>query len=416
MRPYLRRIVDDELDELLPVLPAIAIEGAKGVGKTRTALERARTVQRLDDPATLALARADPARVLEGEPPVLVDEWQRLPEIWDVVRRRVDDGAPGGSFLLTGSALPSPPPTHSGAGRVVTVRLRPLALSERVQSGSVVRLGDLLTGERAPVQGSTDVGLERYVEEIAASGFPAIRGLGGRARRAQLQGYLDRLVDRDVRDEAGVAIRNPQALLRWMTAYAAASSSTASFEALRDASTGGEADKPSKRTTQVYRDALTRLWVVDEVPPWLPSSNLLHGLGQAPKHQLVDPALAAQLLGFDSDALLGRGRVMLGPLLESLATQAVRVYAQHHEAAVRHLRTGRGRQEIDLIVVRPDGRVLAIEVKLARAPGDEDVRHLRWLGGKLGEELLDAVVLTTGPDAYRREDGIAVVPLAMLAP
>jgi predicted AAA+ superfamily ATPase len=107
---------------------------------------------------------------------------------------------------------------------------------------------------------------------------------------------------------------------------------------------------------------------------------------------------------------------MLGPLLESLATQAVRVCAQHHEATVRHLRTGRGRQEIDLIVVRPDGRVLAIEVKLARTPDDRDVRHLRWLRDKLGAELLDAVVLTTGPDAYRRDDGIAVVPLAMLAP
>lgn len=416
MEPYLRRVVDDELDELLPALPAIAIEGAKGVGKTRTALERARTVRRLDDPATLALARADPARMLDGERPVLLDEWQRLPEIWDVVRRQVDDGAPGGSFLLTDSALPSPPPTHSGAGRVVTVRLRPLAMSERAQAAAVVRLGDLLTGERAPVGGATDVWLEDYVEEIAASGFPAIRLLGGRARRAQLQGYLDRLVDRDVRDEAGVVIRNPRALLRWMAAYAAASSSTASFEALRDASTGGEADKPSKRTTQGYREALGRLWVLDEVPAWLPSANLLHGLGQAPKHQLVDPALAAQLLGLGADALVGRGRALLGPLFESLATQSVRVYAQHHEATVRHLRTGRGRQEVDLIVVRPDGRVLAIEVKLARVPDDDDVRHLRWLREKLGPELLDEVVVTTGPEAYRRDDGIAVVPLAMLAP
>jgi predicted AAA+ superfamily ATPase len=117
--PYQRRVVDDELDEILPSLPAVALEGPKGVGKTRTALQRANTVHRLDDPAELAVARADPHRLLEGTPPVLIDEWQRLPEIWDLVRRAVDDGAPPGSFLLTGSAVPDRPRTHSGAGRIV---------------------------------------------------------------------------------------------------------------------------------------------------------------------------------------------------------------------------------------------------------------------------------------------------------
>jgi predicted AAA+ superfamily ATPase len=109
---YRRRIVDDELDELTTGLAAIAIEGPKGVGKTRTALERARTVRRLDDPAELAVARADPARLLDGGSPVLIDEWQRLPQVWDLVRRAVDDGAPAGSFLLAGSAVPDPPQTH----------------------------------------------------------------------------------------------------------------------------------------------------------------------------------------------------------------------------------------------------------------------------------------------------------------
>src|SRR5918992_3109227 len=148
--PYQRRIVDDELDELITQLSAIALEGPKGVGKTRTALQRAKTVHRLDDPAELAVAEADPKRLLEGERPVLIDESQRLSEVWDLVRRAVDDGAPPGSFLLTGSALPDPPPTHSGAGRIVTLRMRPLAFSERLQSWSV-SLSDLLSGGRAPV-------------------------------------------------------------------------------------------------------------------------------------------------------------------------------------------------------------------------------------------------------------------------
>ena len=175
--PYRRRIVDDELDELIGGLAAIAIEGPKGVGKTRTALQRANTVHRLDDPAELAIAEADPARLLEGERPVLIDEWQRLPQVWDLVRRAVDDGAPPGSFLLTGSALPDPPPMHSGAGRIVTLRMRPLALSERLRTAEV-SLVDLLSGARSPIVGATDLALADYVEEILASGLP---GVGARA-------------------------------------------------------------------------------------------------------------------------------------------------------------------------------------------------------------------------------------------
>src|SRR4051794_710644 len=213
---YRHRIVDDELDELIGELPAIALEGPKAVGKTRTAIQRAKTAHRLDDPAQLAVAEADPARLLEGPRPVLIDEWQRLPQIWDLVRRAVDDGAPGGSFLLTGSAVPNPPPTHSGAGRIVSVRMRPLALSERWGVSSV-SLAELLTGAGAAVTGTTEMGLNEYVEELLASGLPGLRGPSGRARRLQLEGYLERVVDRDIPDDAGVTIRNPAALRRWLT-------------------------------------------------------------------------------------------------------------------------------------------------------------------------------------------------------
>src|SRR4051794_41025291 len=214
--PYVRRVVDDELDEIIGSLPAIALEGPKGVGKTRTALERARTVHRLDDSAEREVAQADPRRLLEGTRPVLIDEWQQLPEVWDLVRRAVDDGAPPGSFLLTGSAVPDPPPTHSGAGRIVSVRMRPLALSERVGVSSV-SLAELLTGAGAAVTGTTEMGLNEYVEELLASGLPGLRGPSGRARRLQLEGYLERVVDRDIPDDAGVTIRNPAALRRWLT-------------------------------------------------------------------------------------------------------------------------------------------------------------------------------------------------------
>ncbi len=420
---YRRRIVDDELDELLVELAAIAIEGPKGVGKTRTALQRANTVHRLDDPAELAVAQADPARLLQGETPVLIDEWQRLPQVWDLVRRAVDDGAPPGSFLLTGSALPDPPPTHSGAGRIVTLRMRPLALSERLQTASV-SLAELLSGARGPVEGLTDLALADYTEEILASGLPGVRPLSERARRLQLEGYLDRVVDRDIPDDAGAVIRNPAALRRWMSAYAAASSTTTTFERLRDAASAGHDHKPSKNATQAYRDALARVWMLDEVPAWIPSNNRLRELGHASKHQLADPALASQLLGAQASTLLAgqssgpavvRDGTLLGALFESLATLSFRVYAARRDAKVGHLRTARGRQEIDLIVERADGGVVAVEVKLARSVSGE-AKHLTWLKQRLGDRVLDQVIVTTGPEAYRREDGIAVVPLALLGP
>ena len=422
--PYIRRVVDDELDELLPALPAIALEGAKGVGKTETAMQRAGTVYRLDDRAQQALADADPERLLEGTRPILLDEWQRVPTLWDGVRRTVDAGAEPGSYLLTGSASPTRSPTHSGAARVVTVRMRPLSLAERGIERPTVSLRTLLEGSRPNVQGTTEVVLADYVREIVGSGFPGLRHLTGRPLRAQLDGYLDRIVDTDF-VEMEREVRRPQQLRRWMAAYAAATATSASYETIRDAATPGEADKPSKSTTIPYRDVLERLWIVDPVPAWTPTRNPITRLTRSPKHHLVDPALAARLLGIGADALLSgqesgppipRDGSLLGHLFESLVTLSIRVYAQAAEATLGHMRTAGGQQEVDLIVEREDQRVVAVELKLSRVVEDKDVRGLLWLRERLGEEMLDAVVVTTGPEAYRRADGIAVVPAALLGP
>jgi predicted AAA+ superfamily ATPase len=421
--PYLRRIVDDELDELFAGLPAITLEGPKAVGKTATAMRRATTVYRLDDDAERSIAQADPSRLLEGDRPVLIDEWQRLPESFDRVRRAVDEGAAPGSFLLTGSASPTDPPTHSGAGRIVRVRLRPMTLAERDVGSPTVSLAELLEGGQPSVAGRTDVDLERYVDEILASGFPGIRGLPPRLLRAQLDGYLERIVDRDFED-VGREVRRPATLRRWMEAYAAAIGTSASHEKIRDAATSDRGEKPTRATTQPYRDVLERLWILDPVPAWLPTRNRLARLSSPPRHHLADPALAARLLGVDADALLHarptgpkmpREGTLLGALFESLITLCVRVYAQRAEARTAHLRTYSGDREIDLIVERGE-RVVALEVKLGQVPDDRDVRHLLWLQKELGDNLADAVVVTTGPAAYRRPDGIAVVPAALLGP
>lgn len=424
MTDYLQRVVDDELDELLPGIAAIAIEGPKGVGKTATAVRRARTVHRLDDPGQRAVAEGDPLRLVAGDQPVLIDGWQRVPESWDVVRRAVDADHRPGQYLLTGSATPDDLPTHSGAGRIVTVRMRPLTLSERGVGTPTVSLRELLSGRRPRIEGTTEVSLEDYVREIVASGFPGMRHLADRPLRAQLDGYIERIIEREF-TEMGRRVRNPAVLRRWMTAYAAASSTTATYETIRDAATGGYGEKPAKTTTQPYNDVLQRLWIVEPVPAWFPTRNQVSRLNAPPKHQLADPALAARLLGVGIDALLAgrtdrlpvpRDGTLLGALFESLVTLDVRVFAQASEASVSHLRTKGGEREVDLIVARDDHRVVGIETKLARRIDDDGVRHLRWLGDQLGDELLDAVIITTGPEAYRRPDGVAVVPLALLGP
>ncbi len=409
---------------MLTGLPAVAIVGPKAVGKTATAQRRARTVVDLSDPDETDLVVADLRRVTRLPRPVLVDEWQVLPRVWDAVRRGVDDGAEPGSFLLTGSATPTARPMHSGAGRIVQLRMRPMALAERGIGDPTVSLSAMLGGERA-LEGDTGVLLEHYAEEIVASGFPGLREMPPRVRRDALDTYLRLIVERDF-PEAGREVRRPGTLRAWMRAYAAATATTASYTEILDAATAGEPDKPARTTTTAYRETLERIWLLEELPPWVGAGSRLSALGRTPKHHLADPALAARLLGVNAPTLLDtphpagtvgpRRGSLFGALFESLATLCVRVYAEGAGATVSHLRTHRGDHEVDLIVERDDGRVLAIEVKLGATPSDRDVRHLHWLSERVGADVVDSVVITTGRAAYRRPDGIAVVPLALLGP
>lgn len=421
---YLPRVVDQQLDEMLSGLPAISVDGAKGVGKTATARRRAASEMQLDDPDEVTLLAADQARIEKMATPALIDEWQRYPRVWDLVRRSVDRDPAPGRFLLTGSASPVEAPTHSGAARIVRLRMRPLSLAERQLVEPTVSLAALLEGRRPPVSGESSVGLEAYAQEIVRSGFPGIRTIAGSALRDALEGYLAQIVEHDF-PEQGRPVRRPATLFAWLRAYAAATAGTASYNVILDAATAGEGHKPAKTTAIAYRDVLTRLWMLEPVPGWLPARNHFARLGQAPKHHLCDPALAAQLLGVNAEALLTqphagppvpRDGVLLGALFESLVTLSARVYAQLSRARVHHMRTLNGDHEVDLVIARADGRVVALEVKLSPSVGERDVKHLLWLREKMGPDLLDAAVITTGKAAYRRPDGIAVIPAALLGP
>ena len=421
---YRRRIVDDILDELFPHLAAVALEGAKGVGKTATASQRAATIFSLNRPEQQETLLADLDLITQTPKPVLIDEWQLVPAVWDRVRTAVDDDSTGGSYLLAGSAGVRPGVRlHSGAGRIVSIPMRPMALSERGLQQPSVSLRELLSGSRPSISGHSGVGLAAYTDEILRSGFPGIRDLPERARQIQIDSYISRVLEREL-PENGVTVRRPSSLRAWLSAYAAATSTDASFSKILDAATAGEDNKPSRNTVEGYRNHLARVFLLDPVPAWLPVFSPLKRLTKAPKHHLVDPALAARLVGVGKAGLLaGDGTrvaaatgTWLGALFESLAAQSVRIYAEAAFARIGHLRTRETDHEIDLIVEGEDRRVVAIEVKLSEVVSDRDVRHLNWLQAQIGDSLADRVVITTGAHAYRRPDGVAVVPLALLGP
>jgi len=418
---YVRRVVDVQLDDLLRQLPALLLDGPKAVGKTATAEQRATTVWQLHRPAVARVVEADPLLALRADPPVLFDEYQRVEPLWDEVKDFVDRDPTPGRVLLTGSA--PPPGSHSGAGRIAAVRLRPLTLPERGASDPTVSLTGMFRGDAA-VTGRCDLRLDDYTDLILGSGFPGMQHLTGNALTTQLDGYLDRIADRDL-VEAGLRVRRPATFKAWLRAYGAAVATTASWEKIRDAASPGHGDKPAKTTTLPYIDVLTQLRILDELPAWAPSRNHLNRLTGVPKHHLADPALAARLTGMTKARLLtGVGRAFtpndgtyLGQLFESLATLSVRVFAGSCAAEASHLRLDSGRREVDVIAERAeDGAVVAFEVKLSADVGDDDVKHLVWLREQLGEQFADGAVLTTGEHAYRRPDGIAVVPLGLLGP
>ncbi|MBT8223994.1 MAG: DUF4143 domain-containing protein [Dactylosporangium sp.] len=302
------------------------------------------------------------------------------------------------------------------------MRMRPLSVAERGIETPTVSLAALLAGNR-DIGGTTRLRLTDYVEEITASGFPAIRGLPPRVRRVELDAYLDNVVQREF-PEQGYPVRRPAVLRAWLAAYAAATSTTTAYSKILDAATAGLANKPAKETTLAYRDALSSLWLLDALPPWIPSHNHLDRLGQSARHHLADPALAARLLGLDDAALLRAEQgttslsegTILGALFEHLVALSIHTYAEAGEARVSHLRTRNNDHEVDLIVQHADGRVLGVEVKLADRVEDTDTKHLHWLQDRIGEDLIDAVVVYAGEHAYRRRDDIAVVPLALLGP
>jgi len=409
--------VDRELGARLSAVGAVVIEGPRACGKTATARQVAASEVLLDVDAQARQAIAiDPALVLEGATPRLIDEWQIEPTIWNHVRRAIDDRSDPGQFVLTGSAVPADDITrHTGAGRITRLRMRPMSLFETGHSAGSISLAELLEGRVSP---SSDPGLTvaGIAEALALGGWPGLRGRGVPDGLLAVRDYLDEIARVDIGRMDGTH-RDPNRVARLFASLARNVATHAAATTLaRD--TGG-ADGPLKDdTVREYLGALERLMVIEDQPAWAPHLRSSYRLRTAPKRHFVDPSLAVAALRATPDRLLDDLN-LLGFLFESLVVRDLRVYAQAADGRVLQYRDNGG-LEVDAIVETGDGRWMAFEVKLGQGQIDDAAASLMRFAKRIdtarcGSPALLGVIVATGY-GYRREDGVAVIPIGALGP
>jgi uncharacterized protein len=407
---YVPRLVDHLLIDLLDEFPAVLIVGPRATGKTTTAARHARTVLRLDQPGRAAGVRADPDAALRGlDEPILIDEWQLVPEVLGAIKRTVDLNPTPGRFIITGSVRA----VLSGESWPLTgraVRLDMWGLAERelhcragVPGGFQHILAGAVDQLRVP---DNPPDLRDYVERAVRSGFPeALRRSTDAAQRRWLTSYVDELLSRDALElEPG---RDPDRLRRYLRVWALHSAGVVEHSALFR--TAGIA----RDTAMAYDRLLGNLLVVDEVPAWF--SNRIKRLTRMPKRFVVDPGLVCAVLGVDADGVMADadllGRVVEGFVLAQIRSE---LPLSGLSPQVHHLRTERGRQEVDLVVEYGPGKVVGVEIKAKAAPTEGDARHLRWMRDELGDRFVAGVVLHTGPAIYQLGERVTAVPLCAL--
>lgn len=416
-RPYLLRVADDALASRLVAMGAVLIEGVKGCGKTETARRAAASEVLLDvDPQAVMKAAIDPGLLLDGPTPRLVDEWQRVPAVWDAVRRSVDRRGLPGQFILTGSATPSADvQRHSGAGRFGVLRMRTMTLAEKQATTPGVSLAGLFAGEQVHAANCT-LQLREYLHHIAVGGWPFLVGASEAAAIDFLDGYLDVIVERDMNEVAG-GPRNPRLVRRFLHAYAQLVSHPAMVATiLRRAHEGDHTSSgPSRNTAEGYLDALSRMMIIDDVPAWDPSVRSSKRLTATPKRHLADPSLAAALLGMSSTRMLD-DLLTAGFLFESLVAHDLRIYGAALGATCFHYREAEGRLEVDYVIETREGDWIGIEVKLGEAGVDRAADALLRLAQRVPRPPKALMVVTGGSLAYQRPDGVLVIPLGLLGP
>ncbi len=412
---YKKRIVESELARKLASTGAVVIEGPKACGKTATARQVAASEVLLDvDAAARQAISIDPALVLGGKTPRLIDEWQVEPAIWNHIRRAVDDRAKPGQFILTGSAVPSDEVTrHGGAGRLTRLRMRPMTLTETGHSTGAVSLKDVLHGKvsRSPESGLTITGI---AERVAVGGWPGLLDRSSGESLQAVRDYLEEIRRVDI-GRVGERRHDPERVGRLLRSLARNQATYASVATLA-ADTGGGEGPINEHTAQEYLDALGRLMIVEDLPPWAPHLRSKSRVRSAPKRLFADPSLAVAALRADPEQLL-KDLNLLGFLYESLVIRDLRVYAQAADAQVLQYRDNTG-LEVDAIVETADGRWAAFEIKLGSGMADEGAANLLKFSrrvdiSKRGKPSALAVIVGSGY-GYVRPDDVAVIPIGAL--
>lgn len=414
---YIARVVDAELEARLAAAGAVVIEGPKACGKTETARRRAASSVLLDiDVDARRAASIDPALVLEGATPRLLDEWQVEPSLWNQVRRVVDQRGAPGQFVLTGSSVPADDVArHTGAGRFSFLRMRPLTLYEAGHSTGEVSLAALLNGE-APRAADPGLSVVDIADLVTAGGWPAQHGRDVASAARAAQDYLTQISEVDVSRVAG-SRRDPARIRRLLRSLARNTSTEVAVSVLAADAGGGEGAL-DRHTTSEYLTILDRLMVIEDQPAWAPHLRSRAVLRSSPKRHFVDPSLAVAALGAGPGRLLAELN-LLGLLFESLVVRDLRVLTQPLDGVVYHYRDSYG-VEVDAVVALPDGRWGAFEVKLGSGLVDDGaaalVRFREALDtARTGEPAVLGVISGTG-FGYQRPDGVAVIPIGTLGP
>lgn len=416
MATYLPRIADLELEQRLGYIGAVLIDGPKACGKTATASRHAQTVIRLDEDQTARTwVRLAPERLFEGPTPILFDEWQVEPRIWNKVRRQVDDREGKGLFILTGSAAPTDDASrHSGAGRFSVMKMRPMSLFESGHSNGEMSLASLLRGERQTGLG-THLSFDELLQRIVNGGWPELIGVNETGARRWLRDYLSNIVEVDIQKLG--SRRDPANVRRLLESLGrSVGQAVKAIELAKDV--GGEDGPIAKETLSAYLTALDRLHLLDNSPAWLPHMRSRARLRTAPVRYFVDPSLGPAALGIGTSELMSDLNA-LGLHYEALVIRHLRIYAQPLDGRVESWRDASG-HEVDSVVSIGPNKWGAFGVKLSPDAVDEAAAALLHFKANVdtsrhGEPACLGVITSTGAGGLR-EDGVHVIPIGCLGP
>lgn len=420
-KTYKKRIADALLQRKLAGKGAVLIEGAKWCGKTTTAEQIAQSVKYMTETGmveqNVELARLNPKLILKGDIPRLIDEWQVAPQLWDSIRFESDHG-PLGQFVLTGSSVPADMShvIHSGTGRIGWLKMRPMSLWESQESTGEVSLAELFNAP-AQIGGINEMDIEKIAFLTCRGGWPLVVDMEPEIALDQAFDYVESVEKRDIQKVDGVD-RDPVRVHRLLRSLARNQGSQASFGTIKADLMANEADTLSEDTIASYCKALKQIFVVEDSEAWNPNLRSKSAIRTSDTRYFTDPSIATAALGVGPNDLINDLNTF-GLLFETMAVRDLRVYAEALNGRVYHFRDRNG-LECDAVVHLRDGRYGLVEVKLG---GDklikEGVDALNLLTEKIDPEKMKMpsfkmILIGVGTYAYRREDGIYVVPIGCL--